>query len=127
MSWVSIFAIIFLILWLRERHLGKQLSQENTDLRRRLGMGSAPGSGTGTASAAPTAPTQAGRDAIDNRELEDLRERIQVLERIATDNNSSEAVRARAIAAEIESLRGDIATRASREDRPDRNTEDTNR
>lgn len=127
MSWVSIFAIIFLILWLRERHLGKQLSQENADLRRRLGMGSASGSGTGTASAAPTAPTQAGRDAIDSRELEDLRERIQVLERIATDNNSSEAVRARAIAAEIESLRGDIATRASREDRPDRNTEDTNR
>lgn len=121
MSWVSIFAVIFLILWLRERHLGKQLTRENETLRRRLGMDA------GTGEAAPTAPSQAGRDAIDNRELEDLRERIQVLERIATDNNSSEAVRARAIAAEIESLRGDIATRAAREDRSDRNTEDTDR
>ncbi|WP_291135283.1 hypothetical protein [Erythrobacter sp.] len=123
MSWVSIFAVIFLILWLRERHLGKQLSQENEALRRRLGMGT----GAGTQQAAPTAPTAAGRDAINSRELEDLRERIQVLERIATNNNSSEAVRARAIAAEIESLRGDIATRAAREDRSDRNTEDTDR
>nr|WP_232367422.1 hypothetical protein [Altererythrobacter lutimaris] len=38
-------------------------------------------------------------------EVTELRERIQVLERIATDTNSSEAVEARRIAAEIESLK----------------------
>ncbi|XUU60609.1 hypothetical protein ACRAQ6_13775 [Erythrobacter sp. HA6-11] len=40
-------------------------------------------------------------------EVTELRERIQVLERIATDTNSSEAVEARRIAAEIESLKED--------------------
>jgi uncharacterized protein YlxW (UPF0749 family) len=39
------------------------------------------------------------------RELEDLRERIKVLERIATDSNSSEAREQARIAAEIEALR----------------------
>jgi hypothetical protein len=39
------------------------------------------------------------------REVETLRERIKVLERIATDANSAEARETRAIAAEIESLR----------------------
>ncbi|MEQ8411091.1 MAG: hypothetical protein RIC51_12085 [Erythrobacter sp.] len=114
MSWLSIFAVIFLILWLRERHLGKQLTQENEDLRRRLGYGE------------PPASPAAHDDTLDNRELEELRERIQVLERIATDNNNSEAVRARAIAAEIESLRGDMAQRRSDEDtrRAGSNTED---
>jgi hypothetical protein len=117
MSWVSIFAVIFLILWLRERHLGKQLSQENEALRRRLGE------------TAPSPSSDPRDDMLDNQELEDLRERIQVLERIATDNNSSEAVRARAIAEEIESLRGDIAQRRSEEGtrRADRNTEDMDR
>ena len=117
MSWVSIFAVIFLILWLRERHLGTQLTQENEALRRRLG------------GAAPSPSSGPQDDTIDNRELEELRERIQVLERIATDNNSSEAVRARAIAEEIESLRGDIAQRRSEEGtrRADRNTEDMDR
>lgn len=38
-------------------------------------------------------------------EVTELRERIQVLERIATDANSSEAREAKRIAAEIESLR----------------------
>ena len=38
-------------------------------------------------------------------EVTELRERIQVLERIATDHNSTEAVEARRIAAEIDSLR----------------------
>ncbi|MEE4205090.1 MAG: hypothetical protein V2I39_02290 [Erythrobacter sp.] len=117
MSWVSIFAVIFLILWLRERNLGKQLKQENEEMRRRLGP---------MVGGAPDRPHAETRDAIDNRELDDLRERIQVLERIATDNNSSEAVRARAIAAEIESLRGDIADRSARQ-ASDRNTEDTDR
>ncbi len=39
------------------------------------------------------------------REVEELRERIKVLERIATDANTSEARDVKAIADEIESLR----------------------
>lgn len=39
------------------------------------------------------------------RELEDLRERIKVLERIATDGNSTDARERARIAAEIEALR----------------------
>ena len=42
----------------------------------------------------------AGPDPAVQRELEDLRERVRVLERIVTDERSS-----RSIAAEIESLR----------------------
>ena len=42
---------------------------------------------------------------IARRELEDLRERIKVLERIATDSNSSEAREQARITAEIEALR----------------------
>ncbi|MFW5633790.1 MAG: hypothetical protein ACOCYR_02740 [Erythrobacter sp.] len=113
MSWVSILAVVFLILWLRERNIGRRLRQENEEMQRALGP---------MVEVAPDRPAQSRRDAIDNRELEELRERIQVLERIATDNNSSEASRARAIAAEIESLRGDIADR-----RAGRNTEDMDR
>jgi hypothetical protein len=39
------------------------------------------------------------------REVETLRERIKVLERIATDSNTADARETRAIAAEIEALR----------------------
>ena len=39
------------------------------------------------------------------REIEELRDRVQVLERIATDNNSLSAQERAHIAAEIESLR----------------------
>ena len=39
------------------------------------------------------------------RELEDLRERVRVLERIATDGNSSDAREQARITAEIEALR----------------------
>ncbi|MBX7500471.1 hypothetical protein [Qipengyuania mesophila] len=39
------------------------------------------------------------------REIEDLRERIKVLERIATDGNSLDARETKRIAAEIEALR----------------------
>ena len=39
------------------------------------------------------------------REVEDLRERIKVLERIATDGNSLDASETRRIAREIEALR----------------------
>ena len=45
------------------------------------------------------------KDSELQREVETLRERIKVLERIATDANTSEARETRAIAAEIESLR----------------------
>ncbi len=41
------------------------------------------------------------------RELAELRERIKVLERIATDANSAETRETKAIAEEIERLRGD--------------------
>ncbi|TMM46223.1 hypothetical protein [Qipengyuania marisflavi] len=44
-------------------------------------------------------------DPAAQREIEDLRERIKVLERIATDGNSLDARETRAIAEEIESLR----------------------
>lgn len=43
--------------------------------------------------------------AQERRELEDLRERIKVLERIATDANSSAALETRRVADEIEALR----------------------
>lgn len=44
-------------------------------------------------------------DTTAQRELEELRERIRVLERIATDNNTPDARETRRIAAEIEALR----------------------
>lgn len=46
-----------------------------------------------------------GTDAETNKEIEDLRERIKVLERIATDGNSLDAQETKRIAAEIEALR----------------------
>ena len=45
------------------------------------------------------------RESELEREIEELRERVKVLERIATDANSREARGARAIADEIEGLR----------------------
>ncbi len=44
-------------------------------------------------------------DSEARREIEDLRERIKVLERIATDGNSLDAQQTKQIAAEIEALR----------------------
>ena len=41
----------------------------------------------------------------ERRELDELRERIKVLERIATDNNSLDARETKRISAEIEALR----------------------
>ena len=49
--------------------------------------------------------------AAARRELADLRERIKVLERIATDGNTSDARERARIAAEIEALRGLPAAR----------------
>ncbi|WP_120717397.1 hypothetical protein [Tsuneonella amylolytica] len=47
----------------------------------------------------------AAENAAQKRELEDLRERIKVLERIATDANSASALEARRVSDEIEALR----------------------
>ena len=46
-----------------------------------------------------------GNDAETQREVEDLRERIKVLERIATEGNSLDAAETKRISAEIEALR----------------------
>ncbi|MFZ9395949.1 MAG: hypothetical protein ACO25F_07815 [Erythrobacter sp.] len=45
------------------------------------------------------------REQLLEREVEDLRERIKVLERITTDGHSADANETRRIAAEIEALR----------------------
>jgi uncharacterized membrane protein len=50
---------------------------------------------------------QSAREKMLENEVEDLRERIKVLERIATDRNSLDAVETKRIAAEIEALRGE--------------------
>ena len=50
---------------------------------------------------------QSAREKALQNEVEDLRERIKVLERIATDGNSLDAVETKRIAAEIEALRGE--------------------
>ena len=50
---------------------------------------------------------QSAREKALQHEVEDLRERIKVLERIATDGNSLDAVETKRIAAEIEALRGE--------------------
>lgn len=57
---------------------------------------------------APRADNQAGQQdgsAEAREEIEALRERIKVLERIATDGNSPSAQETKRIAAEIEALR----------------------
>ena len=50
---------------------------------------------------------QSAREKALEHEVEDLRERIKVLERIATDGNTLDAVETKRIAAEIEALRGE--------------------
>lgn len=61
----------------------------------------------GTASERRTlaAPPDDGSKAQLAREVEELRERVRVLERIATDANSTNAIESRQIAEEIEALR----------------------
>ena len=104
MNWLAIALIAFIMLWAYERNRNKRLRYENTHLIEQLERSERGGH---------EVPDQEDSDAIDARELSDLRERVQVLERIATDENSSEARKAQRIAREIESLRGDIAKRAS--------------
>jgi flagellar biosynthesis/type III secretory pathway chaperone len=101
--WV-VAAVVFFVLFLRERQRRLELANQKRKLIKRV---------THLEQAiypAAEAPAPAANAA---RELEELRARVQVLERIATDENSSEARNAKAIAAEIESLRGEIATRAA--------------
>lgn len=52
---------------------------------------------------------RAPQDEATQREIEQLRERIRVLEKIATDSNSQEAIERRRISQEIESLRDEQA------------------
>lgn len=65
------------------------------------------------------APRDDGRSAAEldaaRQELADLRERVKVLERIATDGNTSDARERARIAAEIEALR---ALPAARQEEP---------
>lgn len=68
------------------------------------------------------APRDDGRSAAEleqaRREVEELRERVKVLERIATDGNTGEARERDRIAAEIEALRALPATdKPSKEER----------
>ena len=102
MNWLAIALIIFIALWVRERGQNRHLRRENRALLEQLG---------GTQ--ALTAQHTDNQDAMEAAELADLRERVQVRERIATDENSSEARKAQRIAREIESLRSDIAQRSS--------------
>ncbi len=55
-------------------------------------------------------------DEAAQAEIAELKERIKVLERIATDNNSTDARERARITAEIEALRTPNETRASKED-----------
>ena len=98
MTWVTVALVVFIGLYFRERNRVKQLTDELAQNGRHEVSNRGP----------------AHDDHPEARELEELRERVQVLERIATNENSAEARKAQRIAAEIESLRGDIAKRSSR-------------
>ncbi|PKP89580.1 MAG: hypothetical protein CVT75_12865 [Alphaproteobacteria bacterium HGW-Alphaproteobacteria-14] len=67
-------------------------------------------------------PRDDGRSAAQleaaQRELEALRERVKVLERIATDGNTGEARERDRIAAEIEALRGPSLARPVTKEEP---------
>ena len=60
-------------------------------------------------------PAHDPHDAEAQREIEELRERIRVLERIATDGNGPGARETRRIAAEIEALRDESTDEASKD------------
>ncbi|MBV7266462.1 hypothetical protein [Erythrobacter ani] len=106
MNWLTIALIVFVVLWIYERGRSNRLRRENRQMMSRFD--GAPSDRVDEKAASRTP------DEIDAAELAELRERVQVLERIATDENSSEARKAQRIAREIESLRGDIARRSSK-------------
>ncbi|MEM6907913.1 MAG: hypothetical protein AAF494_04475 [Pseudomonadota bacterium] len=97
MYWLFIPLLVFVALYFRERGRSNRLIDRIEHLESLVYQASA----------------DSEDDAIEARELAALRERVQVLERIATTENSAEARKAQRIAAEIESLRGDIARRSS--------------
>ncbi|TRD12046.1 hypothetical protein FGU71_09370 [Erythrobacter insulae] len=106
MNWMVIALIVFVAMWAYERNRNLRLRHENTRLIEQITRLSGSPADSGLA--------DDDQDTIDARELEELRNRVQVLERIATDDNSCEARKAQRIAREIESLRGDIARRSSK-------------
>lgn len=106
MSWITVALIAFIGLWIYERGRTQRLRRQNGELSHRITQLEG--------RAYPAATDGDQQDDIDSAELIDLRERVQVLERIATDENSSEARKAQQIAREIESLRSDIAQRSSK-------------
>jgi nicotinic acid mononucleotide adenylyltransferase len=96
MSFWAVVALVFFVLYWRERQQKHYLADQKrrliarvTDLERVI---------------YPTAPAP-DSPVNDSRELQDLRERIKVLERIATDDNSIDARESARISAEIEALR----------------------
>lgn len=96
MYWVFIPLLIFVALYFRERGRSNRLIDRIEHLENALYQNAAESD-----------------EGVEAQELAALRERVQVLERIATSENSAEARKAQRIAAEIESLRGDIARRSS--------------
>lgn len=100
-----IFLIAFIALWAFERNRNQRLRHENNQLIQRVSQLEGV--------VYPSGAKSEEQDEIDSKELQELRERVQVLERIATDDNSLEARKAQKIAREIESLRGDIARRSA--------------
>lgn len=102
-GWAIVSLVLFVLFW-RERQQRHELAEQKRKLTKRVKHLEQV--------VHPAGPgAEASTGAI--RELEDLRDRVRVLERIATDQNSSEARNAQAIAAEIESLRGTISDRAA--------------
>lgn len=64
-------------------------------------------------------PEREAREQAAQSEIAELKERIAVLERIATDHNSAEAREARRITSEIEALRGAGTKEPSQATKPD--------
>ncbi len=85
MSWATAVVLIVLITAISGAFSRRKKSQKEIDQR------------------AQELPSQREKEL--EGEVTELRERIQVLERIATDHNSTEAVEARRIATEIDNLR----------------------
>ena len=53
----------------------------------------------------PSQPMEDGEKALLRHEVQELRERVKVLERITTDANTSNAIESRRVSEEIEALR----------------------
>ena len=58
----------------------------------------------------PAEPLPPAKDPAMEREVQELRERIRVLERIATESNTTAALESRRVSDEIEALRGKRAS-----------------